>query len=106
MVAITYIEHDGTRHTVDVTTGKTVMEGARDNNIPGIEADCGGACSCATCHVYIDPAWVPRLESPKRGEVALLEGCRHYESATSRLGCQISLRAEDDGLALRLAPEE
>jgi hypothetical protein len=49
---------------------------------------------------------VPRLESPKRGEVALLEGCRHYESATSRLGCQISLRAEDDGLALRLAPEE
>ncbi len=85
--------------------GDTVMEALRDAGLP-IEAVCGGCCVCATCHVYIDPAWVPRLASPKRGEVALLEGCRHYESTTSRLGCQISLRAEDDGLALRLAPEE
>ena len=54
MPKITYIEHDGTEHSVDVAVGLTVMEGARDNNIPGIEADCGGACACSTCHVYVD----------------------------------------------------
>ena len=58
MAKITYIEHNGTEHVVDVPNGLTVMEGARDNNIPGIEADCGGACACSTCHVYIHPDWV------------------------------------------------
>jgi 2Fe-2S ferredoxin len=99
------IDRNGEPSRLSAREGDTVMEVLRDAGLP-IEAVCGGCCVCATCHVYIDPAWVPRLESPKRGEVALLEGCRHYESATSRLGCQISLRAEDDGLALRLAPEE
>ena len=99
------IDRNGESRQLSAREGDTVMEVLRDAGLP-IEAVCGGCCVCATCHVYIDPAWVPRLESPKRGEVALLEGCRHYESATSRLGCQISLRAEDDGLALRLAPEE
>ena len=56
MAKITYIEHSGTRHEVEVANGLTVMEGARDNGIPGIEADCGGACACSTCHVYVDPA--------------------------------------------------
>ncbi len=99
------IDRNGESRQLSAREGDNVMEVLRDAGLP-IEAVCGGCCVCATCHVYIDPAWVPRLESPKRGEVALLEGCRHYESATSRLGCQISLRAEDDGLALRLAPEE
>ena len=99
------IDRNGESRQLSAREGDTVMEVLRDAGLP-IEAVCGGCCVCATCHVYIDPAWVPRLESPKRGEVALLEGCRHYESATSRLGCQITLRAEDDGLALRLAPEE
>jgi 2Fe-2S ferredoxin len=99
------IDRNGESSRLSAREGDTVMEVLRDAGLP-IEAVCGGCCVCATCHVYIDPAWVPRLESPKRGEVALLEGCRHYKSATSRLGCQISLRAEDDGLALRLAPEE
>ena len=58
MAKITYIEFNGTPHEVDVPSGLSVMEGAIDNNIPGIEAECGGACSCATCHVYVDPAWV------------------------------------------------
>jgi 2Fe-2S ferredoxin len=58
MAKITYIEHNGTEHVVDVPNGLTVMEGARDNNIPGIEADCGGACACSTCHVYVHPDWV------------------------------------------------
>ena len=57
MAKITYIEHDGTEHVIDVKTGLSVMEGAVKNNIPGIDADCGGACACATCHVYVDEAW-------------------------------------------------
>ena len=61
MAKITYIEHNGTRHEVEVKPGMTVMEGARDNGIPGIDADCGGACACSTCHVYVDPAWVEKL---------------------------------------------
>ena len=61
MAKITYIEHNGTSHTVDVANGLTVMEGARDNNIPGIEADCGGACACSTCHVYVDAGWIDKI---------------------------------------------
>ena len=61
MAKITYIEHGGAEHVVEVANGLTVMEGARDNNIPGIEADCGGACACSTCHVYVDSAWVEKL---------------------------------------------
>ena len=61
MPKITYITFDGSKHTVEVPIGLTVMEGARDNNIPGIEADCGGACACSTCHVYIDKSWVSKL---------------------------------------------
>ena len=61
MPKITYITFDGIKHTVDVPSGLTVMEGARDNNIPGIEADCGGACACSTCHVYVDKDWINKL---------------------------------------------
>ena len=61
MPKITYITFDGIKHTVDVPVGLTVMEGARDNNIPGIEADCGGACACSTCHVYVDKDWINKL---------------------------------------------
>ena len=69
MAKITYIEHDGTEHTVDVKTGLSVMEGAIKNNIPGIDADCGGACACATCHVYVDDAW-----GSKTGEKSAMGG--------------------------------
>ena len=61
MPKITYITFDGSKHTVEVPIGLTVMEGARDNNIPGIEADCGGACACSTCHVYVDEDWINKL---------------------------------------------
>ena len=64
MAKITYVEHSGKEHVVEVATGHTVMEGARDNGIPGIEADCGGAFACSTCHVYVDAAWIEKL--PKR----------------------------------------
>ena len=65
MAKITYIEHNGTQHVVEVSNGLTVMEGARDNNIPGIDADCGGACACSTCHVYVHPDWVEKLPGVK-----------------------------------------
>jgi ferredoxin, 2Fe-2S len=64
MARITYVEYNGKRHEVEVPTGLTVMEGARDNGIPGIEADCGGACACSTCHVYVAEDWVEKL--PRR----------------------------------------
>ena len=63
MARITYIEYDGTPHEVEVANGLTVMEGARDNGVPGIDADCGGACACSTCHVYVDDEWLGKLDS-------------------------------------------
>ena len=67
MAKITYIEHDGTEHVIDVKNGLTVMEGAVKNNVPGIDADCGGACACATCHVYVDEAWRDKTGKPSLG---------------------------------------
>ena len=73
MARITYIEHGGTEHVVDVANGLTVMEGARDNGIPGIEADCGGACACSTCHVYVAPDWVEKLPARDAMEEDMLD---------------------------------
>ena len=64
MPKVTYIEHDGTRHRVEVPVGLSLMRGAIDNNVPGIDADCGGQCACATCHVYVEPAWFDRIGAP------------------------------------------
>ena len=72
MVKITYIEFNGSEHVVDVEEGLTVMEGARDNDIPGIEADCGGACACSTCHVYIENEWVDKIPQKKIWKVICL----------------------------------
>ena len=66
MAKITFIEHDGTSHSIDCENGMTVMEGAIKNSIPGIDADCGGACACATCHVYVDEAWKDKTGSPEQ----------------------------------------
>jgi ferredoxin, 2Fe-2S len=73
MAKITYIEHNGTEHVVEVPNGLTVMEGARDNGIPGIEADCGGACACSTCHVYVHPDWVAKLPHKESMEEDMLD---------------------------------
>ena len=74
MPKVTYIEHNGTPHTADVPVGTSVMRGAVDNNVPGIDADCGGECACATCHVYVDAAWLPKIGLPQEGsqEAAML----------------------------------
>ena len=105
MAKITYIEHNGTSHVVDVANGMTVMEGARDNNIPGIEADCGGACACSTCHVYVDPAWIEKLPPRDVMEEDLLDFAWEPDPATSRLTCQIKVSDALDGLVVQM-PEK
>ncbi|MEE2773439.1 MAG: 2Fe-2S iron-sulfur cluster-binding protein [Pseudomonadota bacterium] len=105
MAKITYIEFNGTEHIVDVENGMTVMEGARDNNIPGIEADCGGACACSTCHVYVDPTWVDRLPPKEDMEEDMLDFAYSPDSTKSRLTCQIEVTDELDGLIVRM-PEK
>ncbi len=104
MPRITYIEHNGTEHTVDVAVDLTVMEGAVNNNIPGIDADCGGACACSTCHAYVNPDWVGKLPAREDMEEDMLDFA--YEpNERSRLTCQIQVTPEMDGLVLRM-PEK
>ena len=98
MAKITYVEFGGTEHTVEVATGLTVMEGARDNNIPGIEADCGGACACSTCHVYVDAEWVEKLDPKDDMEEEMLDFAFEPDPARSRLTCQIKVSDVLDGL--------
>jgi len=104
MAKITFIEHDGTEHAVDVEAGLTVMEGAVRNLVPGIDADCGGACACATCHVYVDPAWLDRTGERSSMEESMLDFASEVQD-NSRLSCQIRVTAGLDGLVVRL-PEE
>ena len=99
MPKITYIEHDGTRHEVEADNGLTVMEVAIKNNVPGIDADCGGACACATCHVYVDEAWAEKTGSADPMEDSMLDFAQDRRD-TSRLSCQIRLSEELDGLTV------
>ena len=102
---ITYIEHGGKEHVVEVANGLTVMEGARDNNIPGIEADCGGACACSTCHVYVDPAWVEKLPAKEDMEEDMLDFAYEPDPARSRLTCQLKVTDALEGLVVQM-PEK
>jgi len=97
MPKITYIENNGTPRTVDVPAGWTVMEGAVKNRVPGIDADCGGACACATCHVYVDPEWVAKLPPRQDMEEQMLDFAQNLK-ANSRLSCQIKVTPALDGL--------
>ncbi len=101
MAKITYIEFNGTEHVVDVAPGLSVMEGAVKNLIPGIDADCGGACACATCHVYVDPEWVDKTGAPNEMEVSMLDFAEDVKD-NSRLSCQIEVSEDLDGLVVRL----
>ena len=100
MVHITYVDHNNTSRTVDVPEGLSVMEGAVNNHIPGIEGDCGGACACATCHVYVDPAWLDRLKPPSQLETNMLK-MAVGPNAKSRLSCQIRVKPELEGLTVQ-----
>lgn len=102
MPRITYVEPDGTQHEIEVRPGLTVMEGARDNGIPGINADCGGVCACSTCHVYVDPAWVNRLPPKSEMEEDMLEFAWKPDPDRSRLTCQITVTPALDGLMVKL----
>jgi 2Fe-2S ferredoxin len=104
MARITFIEHNGTRHEVDAEPGMTVMEAAIKNSVPGIEAECGGACACATCHVYVDEAWVEKCGKPSEMEEDMLDFAFDVRP-TSRLSCQIRVSDAIDGLIVR-TPEK
>ncbi|MBZ8117786.1 2Fe-2S iron-sulfur cluster binding domain-containing protein [Roseovarius sp. LXJ103] len=105
MAKITYIEHGGTEHVVEVANGLTVMEGARDNNIPGIEADCGGACACSTCHVYVAEEWVEKLPKKDDMEEDMLDFAHEADPVRSRLTCQLKVSDALDGLRVQM-PEK
>jgi 2Fe-2S ferredoxin len=101
MAKITYVEFGGQEHVVDVRAGMTVMEGAVKNNVPGIDADCGGACACATCHVYVDPAWVEKTGKASAMEESMLDFAENV-TETSRLSCQIKVTDALDGLVVTM----
>ena len=101
MAKITYIAHDGTRFEVEVENGSTVMENAIKNSVPGIEAECGGACACATCHVYVDNAWTGKTGSPEAMEEDMLDFAYDVQP-NSRLSCQIKVTADLDGLVVKV----
>ena len=101
MPKITYIEHNGKSHIQDVSNGLTVMEGAVQNNIPGIDADCGGSCACATCHVYVDEKWFEKLPTKEDAEEDMLD-MAYKPNEFSRLSCQITVAEELDGLVVKM----
>ena len=101
MAKITYIEFNGTEHVLDVKPGMTVMEAAVRGNVPGIDADCGGACACATCHVYVDEAWRDKTGTSSAMEESMLDFAENVEP-NSRLSCQIKVSDDLDGLVVRM----
>jgi len=105
MPKIIYLTPDGTRHEVDVEKGYSVMEGAINNDIEGIIAECGGACACATCHSYIDDAWVDKLPDKDDMEDSMLDAA-FERKANSRLTCQIEVSDDLDGLVVHVAEND
>jgi 2Fe-2S ferredoxin len=105
MPRIIYTDVKGVKHELDIKTGYTVMEGAIDNDVPGIVAECGGACACATCHAYIDQEWLSKLPDMDDMEDAMLDSA--YERRdNSRLTCQIEVTDALDGLAVTCADND
>ena len=105
MPKITYIEHSGKSHTLEVANGLTVMEGAVQNNIPGIDADCGGSCACATCHVYVDEKWFKKLSNKESAEEDMLD-MAFEPKKFSRLSCQLTVSDALDGLVVKMPSKQ
>ena len=101
MAKITFIEHNGTTHTVDAKPGESLMQTAQNHSIPGIDADCGGACACATCHVFVADEWIARLAPASSNEDAMLDVVEERRPG-SRLSCQLIADAALDGLVVTL----
>ena len=104
MPKITYTDKQGNSKTIDVENGLTVMEGAIQNDIPGIDADCGGACACATCHVYVKEEWLDKLSEQNESEKDMLDFAFETKG-NSRLSCQLMLDDKHDGIIVNL-PEK
>ena len=105
MPKITFVQPGGERQTVEADAGLTVMEAAKKNAVPGIEAECGGACACATCHVYVDPAWQAKVGKPASMEEDMLDFAYDVREA-SRLSCQIKVTPELDGLVVAIPAKQ
>ena len=105
MAKIKYIEHNGNQHEIDVANGLSVMEGAVQNDIPGIDADCGGGMACATCHVYVKEDWFNRLPKKENGEEDMID-MAYEPNKFSRLSCQITVSDEIDGLIVQLPKKQ
>lgn len=101
MTKISFVEHDGTRHEVEADTGSTIMEAALRNNVPGIVAECGGACTCATCHCYIDDKWVEAVGGPSAMEEDMLDFAYDVKES-SRLSCQVKISEPLEGLIVHI----
>ena len=101
MAKVTFIQADGKEDVIDVPVGWSLMEGAVKYRVPGIDADCGGCCACATCHVYVDPAWLPKLPPKSDMEETMLDFAL-VRMPNSRLSCQIRVTSDMDGLVLRV----
>ena len=99
------IEHNGKTHTIDVAEGLSVMEGAVQNNIPGIDADCGGSMACATCHVYVKEEWLDKLPVKEDGEEDMLDMAFEPKN-NSRLSCQLTVSDELDGLEVNIPSKQ
>ena len=104
MPKITYQDNKGNSNTIDVENGLTVMEGAIQNDIPGIDADCGGSMACATCHVYVEEKWLDKLSKPEEAEVDMID-MAFEPKKNSRLSCQLMVTDQLEGLVVNL-PEK
>ena len=105
MPKITYIEHNGKSHTIEIANGLSVMEGAVQNNISGIDADCGGSMACATCHVYVKEEWFNKLPKKEDGEEDMLD-MAFEPKQHSRLSCQLIVSDELDGLVVNIPSKQ
>ena len=110
MATIVYVDPEGTRHEVDAHCGSSVMDTAVKNGVPGIVAECGGFLSCASCHVYVDEAWIDRVgraeDAQDETEHEILDGAMAERQPGSRLSCQVTITEALDGLLVRVAPEQ
>lgn len=110
VVTIVFIDPSGTRHEIAAQPGSTVMDTAVKNGVPGIVAECGGFLSCASCHVHVDEAWIDRVgraeDADDELEDEILDGAMAERTPGSRLSCQVKVRADLDGLVVRVAPEQ
>ena len=101
MPKVIFVQHDGEKKSLEVENGLSIMRAAIDNSVPGIDGDCGGVCKCATCHVYVDQAWMAKVGEPAGTEEAIMS-LNPERQENSRLGCQIKMTDELDGIVINL----